>query len=141
VKPLEAQCVLLAAPLPTACALAAVAAERERVVRLHAHHRLPGVDCANPLARHSAKLAVLVEEVGEVAQQINEGTISTKSRNHLRTELIQVAAVAVAWAESLDERNPKPETNKCRHGKDLSTICNECDDDRAYEASSRTSRS
>lgn len=38
------------------------------------------------------RLAVLIEEVGEVARCINEGLPGTY------TELIHVAAVAVAWA-------------------------------------------
>lgn len=41
------------------------------------------------------RLAVLVEEVGEVARAMNDG-------KGLREELIQVAAVAVAWLEAID---------------------------------------
>ena len=44
------------------------------------------------------KLAVLTEEVGEVARALLEGS----SIEHLRMELIEVAAVAVAWAEDCD---------------------------------------
>ena len=43
-------------------------------------------------------LAILVEEVGEVANDINERS------KELREELIQVAAVAVSWVESIDRR-------------------------------------
>ena len=43
-------------------------------------------------------LAILVEEVGEVANDINERS------KKLREELIQVAAVAVSWVESIDRR-------------------------------------
>ena len=52
-------------------------------------------DCANPLVSDDAKLAVLGEEFGEVARALLE------DRGTLRGELIQVAAVAVAWAEAL----------------------------------------
>jgi hypothetical protein len=42
-------------------------------------------------------LAMIVEEVGECANDILENR-----REDLRTELIQVAALAVAWVERLD---------------------------------------
>ena len=43
-------------------------------------------------------LAVMTEEVGEVAQAINDG----KSLPDLRAELVQVAAVAVKMIEQID---------------------------------------
>mgnify|MGYP001616241009 CR=1 FL=1 len=43
-------------------------------------------------------LAILVEEVGEVANDINERS------KKLREELIQVAAVACCWVEAIDRR-------------------------------------
>ena len=43
---------------------------------------------------------ILAEEVGEVAKTILEG----KSVYTIRTELIQVAAVAVAMVESMDRK-------------------------------------
>lgn len=46
---------------------------------------------------HERWLAVLTEEVGEVARDVLEG------KPTLREELVQVAAVAVAFIESLDE--------------------------------------
>ena len=76
---------------PTAEVLATVAAERERQNRIWA--RFPG----EWSAPDGEKLAVLVEEVGEVARAILE----TESPERLRAELVQVAAVAVAWAETL----------------------------------------
>ncbi len=58
-------------------------------------------------------LAILLEEVGEVAKDVVEYK-AVKServqRNHLdnaRIELIQVAAVAVAMIESLDRKRDK----------------------------------
>lgn len=43
------------------------------------------------------KLAVLVEEVGEVAKALNE----LESKERLRAELVQIAAVACSWGETL----------------------------------------
>lgn len=48
-----------------------------------------------PVDTDGQRLAVLVEEVGEVARAMNDG-------KGLREELIQVAAVAVAWVEAID---------------------------------------
>lgn len=50
-------------------------------------------------------LAILVEEVGEVAQAMQDGMISQKETdaNNLYLELIQVAAVAAAMAEQVKE--------------------------------------
>jgi hypothetical protein len=52
------------------------------------------------------KLAVLAEEFGEAAEVVcklmaGKGESKGLSAEDLRTELIQIAAVAVAWAESL----------------------------------------
>lgn len=44
------------------------------------------------------KLSVLTEEVGEVAKAINDGDLQ-----NLREELVQVAAVAIAWLETFDD--------------------------------------
>ena len=73
---------------------------------------------------NAEKLAVLAEEFGEVSREVTEEMIALDKsrtregrtwdegaadkarviRDRLRTELIQVAAVAVAWAESLGGR-------------------------------------
>src|SRR5689334_5493368 len=53
---------------------------------------------ASPEASDSLKLAVLGEEFGEVCRAIGEH----EPRARLREELVQVAAVAVAWIEALD---------------------------------------
>ena len=44
-------------------------------------------------------LAILVEEVGEVAQAI----LKKESKERIKTELVEVAAVAVAWLENIIE--------------------------------------
>lgn len=56
------------------------------------------------------RLAVLTEEVGELAMAVNhvrEYDFSTKARTlamtNMKEELVQVAAVAVAWLEVLEE--------------------------------------
>lgn len=79
-------------PLPTAAVLYRVAAERER--QNVKWNRTPGVWPDDT----GVKLAVLTEEVGEVARCLLErGALSD-----LKAELVQVAAVAVAWAEAID---------------------------------------
>lgn len=45
----------------------------------------------------SERLAILTEEVGEVARAIND----EEGDRGIKRELIQVAAVAVAWLEAL----------------------------------------
>lgn len=54
---------------------------------------------------HSYWLAILVEEVGEVAQAIQQGSVASKETDadDLYTELIHVAAVASAFAEQVRE--------------------------------------
>lgn len=53
--------------------------------------------CANPAVTPDRKLAILAEEFGEVAMALNDTDF-----NNLRDELVQVAAVAVAWLESME---------------------------------------
>lgn len=52
-------------------------------------------------------LGILVEEVGELSRAIIEGWAWEKDRDR---ELIQVAAVAVAWKEAIGRRPKKEET-------------------------------
>ena len=47
-------------------------------------------------------LAILVEEVGEVAKEVAESQAKPLDVGAYRTELIQVAAVAISAIESLD---------------------------------------
>lgn len=60
-------------------------------------------------------VSILTEEVGEAAAEANEANFrSGKNRGDftkLRAELVQVAAVAVAWVECIDgraEQKPTP---------------------------------
>lgn len=68
--------------------------------------------CASPEMSHEDCYLVLGEEVGEVARAILEGNRShaeslDKHGKDLRKELIQVAAVCMAWVERID-REAKP---------------------------------
>src|SRR5688500_17036282 len=47
------------------------------------------------------RLTVLMEEVGEVARWFNENRRRDMPNGELRAELIQVAAMAAAWADAL----------------------------------------
>lgn len=60
------------------------------------HHWGAG-DCSSADVPEPVKVAVLVEEVGEVAMAMLD-----LERADLRRELVQVAAVAIAWVEALD---------------------------------------
>jgi NTP pyrophosphatase (non-canonical NTP hydrolase) len=65
--------------------------ERERQNRLHPFNN-PSTDVSDTF-----KLSVMIEEVGEVARAILDGEPNTQ----LMQELVQVAAVATAWLESI----------------------------------------
>ena len=74
-----------------------VSAERERQARKWSGpHEWGQGDCSSANVPPIVKAAVLGEECGEVARAVLE-----RDTNNLRIELIQVAAVAVAWLESL----------------------------------------
>lgn len=91
---------LAGATMTTGTALVRVLAERERQAELwSAPHEWGVGDCSSPSIAPEVKLMVLMEEVGEVARATYEKDIDA-----LRTEITQVAAVAVAWLESLEEK-------------------------------------
>ena len=83
-------------------------AERVRQEKLFRTGKIT-LNVASPTPDVKRKLRVLVEEVGEVAQAIDQLELAENSprgrmqywRFHLCEELIQVAAVTVAWMESL----------------------------------------
>jgi len=52
-------------------------------------------------------LAILMEEVGELSQEALTAHFGEVGNGHgdLREELVQVAAVAVAWLEHIDREN------------------------------------
>lgn len=56
----------------------------------------PGNTVQNPVLPDVRKLAILVEEVGEVAE-----AMQGDKQKHVATELLQVAAVALMWYDSV----------------------------------------
>jgi hypothetical protein len=70
--------------------------ERERQTAALRRGLLPW-DCADPEADKALKLGVLGEEYGEVCKAIIEG----QPLSDLYAELVQVAAVACAFAEAV----------------------------------------
>lgn len=75
--------------------LVEVVRERKRQEALKAAGKFPWT-CADA-APASMKLAVLAEEFGEVARAVCE-----KDYKNLREELVQTAAVCLAWLEALE---------------------------------------
>lgn len=89
-----------------------IVAER---VRAHAKHGATSMESCDPFA--DRRLRVLVEEVGEVARVLNDreheqinctalwsvvDELEATALALLRSELVQVAAMAVAWIAALD---------------------------------------
>jgi NTP pyrophosphatase (non-canonical NTP hydrolase) len=75
---------------------ALIDAERDRQAeKWNRPHGFGWGDCSHPLDP-SVKATVLTEEAGEVARAVLDGA-------DVRSELVQVAAVAVAWLEGLSE--------------------------------------
>ena len=60
--------------------------------------------CADAGMLNAERFLVLAEEFGEVGHELNEGIGADRSVDlvKLRAELIQVAAVCVAWCEAID---------------------------------------
>lgn len=79
-----------------------------------AHERRSQELCSHPGTPNGVRLAVLMEEVGEVARAMNEATLGnttpSKYLHDLQDELVQVASVAVAWAEGVQEQFSRDHT-------------------------------
>ncbi|MDR3457991.1 MAG: hypothetical protein P4N60_11135 [Verrucomicrobiae bacterium] len=79
---------------------------RIHVERLHQEQLLRDGEllfrCSDAVINPKRKLRVLVEELGEVAEAIDalEDIQAESRRQALKSELVQVAAVAVAWLET-----------------------------------------
>lgn len=88
----------------TTLILAAIDREIASAQAKHKHYVERNVSTLN----YGAVLAVLVEEVGEVATALNNlagaRTISDVDdvRDNLRAELVQVAATAIRWIAAMD---------------------------------------
>jgi NTP pyrophosphatase (non-canonical NTP hydrolase) len=79
-----------------------ISEERARQERLREEGRFKET-CASATMPDLTRLAVLAEEFGEVARAVLEQEdANDKHGKDLRKELVQVAAVAVAWIEGLD---------------------------------------
>lgn len=76
-----------------ATAILDIIEERVRQENLKAAGRFT-YTCADSTPTLADKLAILAEEFGEVARAVCEG-----DKENLRTELVQVAAVCLAWLE------------------------------------------
>lgn len=80
---------------------------RDERARAHAKHGEKSME--GWPADHPLRLPILVEEVGEVAKAMNEAALSGLPMDHpdvraeMRAELVQVAAMATAWADALTE--------------------------------------
>ena len=71
--------------------------ERARQAELWQEPHAHGLgDCSSPHVPQMVKAVVLAEEAGEVARAVLDGRADA-----LRAELVQVAAVAVAWLEGM----------------------------------------
>lgn len=74
-------------------------------IKWHREHDWGFGDCSSVNLPNITKSAVLTEECGEVARAVLD-----RQSDNLRDELVQVAAVAVAWLESFpgDPQDPIP---------------------------------
>jgi len=115
--------VVLAGDDARAHALQDVATEREWQEEIGRSKRTKGIDwrsCADPLMTggDATRAVVLGEEYGEACRAVLEGmytpdaVVRQHHESNLRTELIQVAAVAVAWVEAIDARRAAQEGNE-----------------------------
>jgi hypothetical protein len=86
-----------------------IRAQREKAHAVHGPTSMEALAITDP-----ARLAVLVEELGEVARELNDARHHTSSPSsavpganldRLRSELVQLAATAAAWADNID-RHP-----------------------------------
>jgi NTP pyrophosphatase (non-canonical NTP hydrolase) len=86
----------------------AIYQERHRQEQLKAEGKFK-YSCADLECSDMETLAVLVEEVGEAATASLKKHGLVQDGHDLRGELVQVAAVAVAWIEKLDRQAAMPE--------------------------------
>lgn len=72
--------------------------ERKRQDKLFRSGELP-FNCNSPVVDDRRKFGVLLEEGGEVAEAVDflDSTETKGCREHLKTELVQVCAVCMAW--------------------------------------------
>lgn len=86
----------------TTLVLEQVRQERVRQEQLFADGKFP-FTCADAERLNIEKFPVLGEEFGAVSKEVCEILTGPGDKQKLKTELIHLAAVAVAWIESLEE--------------------------------------
>lgn len=88
---------------------AEVRAERERAHRKHGETSMESSPASDPTGR---RYRVLAEEVGEVAREFNDAEHDHRPVDlaALRGELIQVAAMAAAWADACSATSEATQT-------------------------------
>lgn len=72
-------------------------------IRAHEKHGAKGNSRENASWTDKEWLPILVEELGEVAHELTYDVQSQRKKDRLRAELVQVAAMAVAWIEAIDD--------------------------------------
>lgn len=82
--------------------ISVIAGERGRQKELFRDRKI-AFDCASPVPDPQRKFRVLFEEAGEVAHAIDQVENHGLAASNIKTEVSHVAAVAVAWLESLEE--------------------------------------
>jgi len=100
------------AEMPTTAWQPYVDVHRERI-RAHLKHGAKGNSRENAHWSDPEWLAILMEELGEVAHELTyDARDHADTREWLRKELVQVAAMACAWIAAIDQREvePKPGT-------------------------------
>jgi len=74
--------------------------ERERA---HSKHGAAGNSREGAPWDNAEWLPILLEELGEVAHEMTYDVPSQGKMDRMRKELVQVAAMACAWIDSIDE--------------------------------------
>lgn len=74
--------------------------ERERA---HAKHGAAGNSREDAPWDNAEWLPILMEELGEVAHEMTYDVQSQGRMDRMRVELVQVAAMACAWIDAIDE--------------------------------------
>lgn len=77
-------------------------AVRDERARAHAKHGDTSMESTPATDPSGRRMRILLEEFGEVAQEFNDAEHEQRPVNlaHVRKELIQVAAMAGAWADA-----------------------------------------
>ena len=92
-------------PVLSALTLDAVQAEATRAHQQHGRHSMLG-----GAVSESDRLAILTEEIGEVAHELDEYRLGNRDDDDWKArrvrELIQVAAAALSWVEHLEGHRP-----------------------------------